>query len=217
MDHSRQRHRSRRDSPKPSDRADKTTAMGGLDKRYEPYKKLAKKLDAEKNELDLKVAKYEQKIQAHQDSERYEIYQLHESREEWTDKLTEASNRIEKAQLRLRRCRGLDIDQMQSPEEVDYLFDRIYTARQIVFNKLMNWVDNATGSRSGKTTDVLDANEERAYWPLPPPPELRKEKDAELSERGEDVCKEESPPPPPPPPLMPINYESDEDNAGSFK
>jgi len=191
-----------------------------ITRQYEICKKLAKKLQSEKDDLEIKVAALEQKVRLEHNERRYDLNKLDVEKKYWAERISLTEERIENAKLWLRRCRGLDIDEMRSPEEVDEIFLKIDQAVRIVWEKLYARVQNMDSRLERREvevereqvpsaghlceTDMIDAETE--IWPLRPPPKSAHHKNPKTYPNMDDDDEEE---PPAPPPLHALSNEED--------
>eukprot|EP00466_Bigelowiella_natans_P016465 jgi/Bigna1/72272/fgenesh1_pg.19_\ len=196
-----------------------------ITRQYEICKKLAKKLQTEKDDLEIKVATLEQKVRLEHNERRYDLNKLDVEKMYWSERISQTEERIENAKLWLRRCRGLDIDEMRSPEEVDEIFQKIDHAVRIVWDKLyarVQSLDNRLERREAEVggrdqvppptehlreADMKDA--ETGIWPPGPPPKSAHQKSQKTYPNMDDDDEE----PPAPPPLHALSNEEDNDHA----
>eukprot|EP00954_Amorphochlora_amoebiformis_P008447 655996-Amorphochlora_amoeboformis.AAC.1 len=207
----------------PEDRGRKGGEEREADKKmYEPYKKLAKKLQQEKDDLEYKVALLEQQVRADNDALRYELTRLERRKHEIIAETQEMERQIEDAHARMRRCRGLDIKSIRSPDEVDEIFGKVTTTFNTVWERILEVLDAERLSHSNTRHTPLHSSPHTRnnsedecsedVWKLPAPPprpaHIPEDEETEVAEESES-----STPPPPPPRTLPVPYDSDVDHT----
>mmetsp|Transcript_15985 Transcript_15985/g.28679 ORF Transcript_15985/g.28679 Transcript_15985/m.28679 type:complete len:327 (-) Transcript_15985:280-1260(-) len=168
-DRSRDRHRRGRERDRSDRKKDrrKQEENQEQDRRYEAYKNMAKKLEKEKGELEIKVGTLEQEAENERDSIRYDLGQLEAEKSSWNEKIQDTQDFIGAAKVKLRRCRGLGISHMTSHNQVEEIFELISDASKVIWDKIMAWIE-----KKGEGQAALEEEEEThpGIWPPPQPP-----------------------------------------------